>query len=191
MFENLGFHPKYLQTWKLLRGGGGRKVSIRKCCYDTLWGLFASGIHLCEWLSTLPADWLQLLRTPQSLRAFPLLNEGCCSALWQTSLRCILGAGVSLGSLNLWAEWGSQITIPARHHSSISELNCCWFQPKAFCFVDFQLFNEKLKNLAESTNCDKKIVNEQSSIETNVWWECFLLTSSNKRAVNTSLEHCR
>lgn len=28
---------------------GERKVSVRKYCYDTLWGLFASGIHLCEW----------------------------------------------------------------------------------------------------------------------------------------------
>lgn len=91
-----------LKTWGFIQNtsklenflGGGRKVSIRKCCYDTLWGLVASGIHLCEWLSTFPADWLRLLRTPPSLHAFPLLNEGCCSALWQTSLRCILGAGV-------------------------------------------------------------------------------------------------
>lgn len=174
MLENLGFHPKYLETWKLLwkKKKKRSKVSIRKCCSDTLWVLLSSGTQL----STFPADWQQLLCTPPNLHVFLLSKKGCHGSSWWPSLSYILEA---------WEEWGSQTDIPVRYHSRISEMNFCWLW-------GFSTFQRKVKKSGRKYILwQKKVVNTQSSIEKNVGQDFFFLTSFNKRAINTFLEHCK
>lgn len=77
-----------------LGGIGKKKVSIRKICYDILWGLVAPGIDSCEWMSTFPTDWHCI---SSNLQALPVLKEGCHGAPWQSSLRMILEEVFSWG----------------------------------------------------------------------------------------------
>lgn len=54
MEENVFF---LIGAWRGVEIEQERKVSIRKCCYDTWWGLVASGMHLCEWRFEHTSGW--------------------------------------------------------------------------------------------------------------------------------------
>lgn len=99
-----GFSSKIPPTMKTsgLGGIGMEEASIRKCCYDISWELVASGIHLCEWMSTFPADWhcgfLLTCRHCMSWRKDFMVH--CSTPPWEWYWRwCLAGTSKSLTRL--------------------------------------------------------------------------------------------
>lgn len=174
MLENLGFHPKYLETWKLLWKKRKKGVKFR---------LGNAALTPCGYYFPQVPSWAHSQLTDNSYCA--LLLTCMCFFSWRKDVMAHRGGPPWVTSWKL-------------EKNEAAKLIFLWGTTVEFLkwifagFGGFQLFKEKLKNLAESTDCGKKkVVNTQSSIEKNVGQDFFFLTSFNKRAINTFLEHCK